>query len=55
MSPLGAILLAKLRITGHSIAAVRDESKLKDLSNFCVSEDYADLREQLGLAAVTPA
>ncbi len=29
MSPLGAILLAKLRITGHSVAAVRHESKLK--------------------------
>lgn len=29
MSPFGAILIAKLRITGHSVASVRRESKLK--------------------------
>jgi hypothetical protein len=29
MSPFGAILVAKLRTTGHSLASVRRESKLK--------------------------
>jgi len=37
------------------VSKLRDETKLRDLSNFCISEDYAALREQLGLAAVVPA
>ena len=59
---MGALLAADLEVVRRGIlgekaqvSKLRDESKLKDLSNFCVSEDYAVLREQLGLAAVTPA
>jgi len=58
----GALLAADLEMVRRGVlgekaqvSKLRDESKLKDLSNFCISEDYAALREQLGLAAVTPA
>ena len=59
---VGALLAADLEVVRRGllgekaqVSKLRDESRLKDLSNFCVSEDYAALREQLGLAAVTPA
>jgi hypothetical protein len=59
---VGALLAADLEIVRRGVlgekaqvSKLREESKLKDLSNFCISEDYAVLREQLGLAAVTPA
>ncbi len=59
---VGALLAADLEIARRGIlgekaqvSKLRDESKIKDLSNFCISEDYAALRDQLGLAAVTPA
>lgn len=59
---VGALLAADLEIVRRGVlgekaqvSKLRDESKMKDLSNFCISEDYAALREQLGLAAVTPA
>ncbi len=59
---VGALLAADLEIVRRGVlgekaqvSKLRDETKLKDLSNFCISEDYAELREQLGLAAVTPA
>ncbi|HET9554610.1 MAG TPA: tetratricopeptide repeat protein, partial [Anaeromyxobacteraceae bacterium] len=58
----GALLAADLEIVRRGVlgekaqvSKLRDEMKLKDLSNFCVSEDYAALREKLGLAAVVPA
>jgi hypothetical protein len=59
---VGALLAADLEVVRRAVLAerpqvskLRDETKLKDLSLFCVSEDYASLREQLGLAAVIPA
>jgi hypothetical protein len=59
---VGALLAGDLEIVRRGIlgekaqvSKLRDESKVKDLSNFCISEDYAVLREQLGFAAVTPA
>jgi tetratricopeptide (TPR) repeat protein len=59
---VGALLAADLEIVKRGVlgeksqvSKLRDESKIKDLSNYCISEDYAALREQLGLAAVTPA
>lgn len=59
---VGALLAGDLEVVRRGllgekaqVSKLRDESKLKDLSNFCISEDYAVLREQLGLAAVTPA
>jgi len=59
---VGALLAADLEIVRRGIlgekaqvSKLREESKLKDLLNYCISEDYAVLREQLGLAAVTPA
>jgi hypothetical protein len=59
---VGALLAADLEIVKRGVlgeksqvSKLRDETKIKDLSNFCLSEEYAVLREQLGLAAVTPA
>jgi golgin subfamily B member 1 len=59
---VGALLAGDLEVVRRGVlgekaqvSKLRDESKVKDLSNFCISEDYAVLREQLGLAAVTPA
>jgi tetratricopeptide (TPR) repeat protein len=56
---VGALLAADLEIVRRAVLAerpqvskLRDEMKVKDLSLFCVSEEYASLREQLGLAAV---
>jgi hypothetical protein len=58
---VGTLLGADLEIVRHSILSekaqvskLRDETKLKDLSLFCVSEEYAALRERLGLAATVP-
>jgi hypothetical protein len=55
----GALLAADLEVVRRAVLAerpqaskLRDEMKLKDLSLFCISEEYASLREQLGLAAV---
>jgi len=31
---------------------LRDDAKVKDLVHFCVSDDYAELREKLGLSVV---
>jgi hypothetical protein len=59
---VGMLLAADLEIVRRAVlverpqvSKLRDETKIKDLSLFCVSEDYAALREQLGLAAVVPA
>ncbi len=59
---VGALLAADLEIVRRAVlvekaqvSKLRDETKLKDLSLFCVSEDYSAVREQLGLAAVVPA
>ena len=37
------------------VSKLRDETRLKDLAIFCVSEEYAALREKLGLSVVVPA
>jgi hypothetical protein len=59
---VGALLAGDLEIVRRAVlversqvSKLRDETKLKDLSLFCVSEDYAAVREKLGLAAVVPA
>jgi tetratricopeptide (TPR) repeat protein len=59
---VGALLAADLETVKRGVlgekaqvSKLRDETKVKDLSNYCISEEYAVLREQLGLAAVTPA
>jgi tetratricopeptide (TPR) repeat protein len=59
---VGALLAADLEIVRRAVlveraqvSKLRDETKLRDLSIFCVSEEYAALREQLGLAAVVSA
>jgi golgin subfamily B member 1 len=36
------------------VSKLRDETRVKDLALFGVSEEYAQLREQLGLAVVVP-
>ncbi len=58
----GALLAADLEIVRRAVlvekaqvSKLRDETKLKDLSLFCISEDYSSLREKLGLATVVPA
>lgn len=58
----GALLAADLEVVRRAVqverpqvSKLREETRLKDLSLFCVSEDYAFVREQLGLAAVVPA
>jgi hypothetical protein len=59
---VGALLAADLEIVRRAVlvekaqvSKLRDETKLKDLSLFCISEDYSSVREKLGLAAVVPA
>ena len=59
---VGALLACDLEVVRRAVqvekaqvSKLREETRLKDLSNFCVSEDYASVREQLGLAAVVPA
>jgi hypothetical protein len=59
---VGAVLAADLEIVRRAVlvekaqvSKLRDETKLKDLSLFCISEDYSAVREKLGLAAVVPA
>ena len=36
------------------VSKLRDETQLKDLALFCLSDEYAALREQLGLTVVVP-
>jgi hypothetical protein len=36
------------------VSKLREETRLRDLCVFCVSEEYATLRERLGLSCVVP-
>ena len=36
------------------VSKLRDETRLHDLAAFCVSEEYARLRDRLGLSCVVP-
>jgi len=58
---VGALLAGDLEVVRKGIAAerpqvsrLREETKLRDLAVFCVSEEYARLRAQLGLSTVVP-
>jgi golgin subfamily B member 1 len=59
---VGALLAGDLEVVRRAVAAerpqvskLRDETRLRDLALFCVSEEYAALRERLGLSCVVPA
>jgi tetratricopeptide (TPR) repeat protein len=56
---VGALLAGDLDVVRKAVLAekaqvskLRDETRLRDLAFFCVSEEYALLREQLGLSVV---
>ncbi|MGC3998107.1 MAG: gliding motility protein [Anaeromyxobacter sp.] len=58
---VATLLAGDLEIAGRGVRAerpqvskLREETRLKDLATFCVSEDYARLRESLGLSCVVP-
>ena len=36
------------------VSKLREETRLRDLCEFCASEDYANVREKLGLSCVVP-
>jgi hypothetical protein len=55
----GALLAGDLEVVKRmvlsekaQVSKLRDETKVKDLVQFCVSDDFAELREQLGLSVV---
>ncbi|WP_242361931.1 tetratricopeptide repeat protein [Anaeromyxobacter sp. SG17] len=37
------------------VSKLREETRLRDLAGFCVSEEYGTLREKLGVSCVVPA
>ena len=58
----GALLAADLELVRRAVVSekpqvskLREETRLRDLATFCVSEEYATLREKLGLSCVVPA
>uniref|UniRef100_UPI001F59D202 tetratricopeptide repeat protein n=1 Tax=Anaeromyxobacter oryzisoli TaxID=2925408 RepID=UPI001F59D202 len=58
----GALLAGDLEVVRRAVIAerpqvskLREETRLRDLTLFCVSEEYATLRERLGLSCVVPA
>jgi len=58
---VGALLAGDLGVTRKMLAGekaqvskLREETKVRDLAQFCVSDDYALLRERLGLSVVVP-
>jgi hypothetical protein len=50
----GDLEIAKRMALGEKaqVSKLRDDAKVKDLVHFCVSDDYAELREKLGLSVV---
>ncbi len=57
----GALLAGDLEIVRKGVVTerpqvskLRDEMRLRDLALFCVSEEYGQLREKLGLSCVVP-
>ena len=58
----GALLAGDLEVVRRAaiaerpqVSKLREETRLRDLTLFCVSEEYATLREKLGLSCVVPA
>ncbi|WP_248353450.1 tetratricopeptide repeat protein [Anaeromyxobacter oryzae] len=58
----GALLAGDLEVVRRAVleerpqvSKLRDETRLRDLALFCVSEEYAALRERLGLSCLVPA
>jgi tetratricopeptide (TPR) repeat protein len=59
---VGTLLAGELDVVRKMVTAekaqvskLRDETLLRDLSLFCLSDEYAALRERLGLTVVVPA
>ena len=57
----GTLLAGDLEVVRRAVIAerpqvskLREETRLRDLTLFCVSEEYAKLREKLGLSCVVP-
>jgi tetratricopeptide (TPR) repeat protein len=57
----GALLAGDLEVARKGtvterpqVSKLRDEMRLRDLALFCVSEEYGQLREKLGLSCVVP-
>ncbi|HEX9242088.1 MAG TPA: hypothetical protein VF875_06555, partial [Anaeromyxobacter sp.] len=57
----GALLAGDLEIVKKGVlteraqvSKLREDSRLRDLATFCVSEEYGRLRERLGLSCVVP-
>ena len=58
---MGTLLAGDLEVVRKAVVSekaqvskLREEAKLKDLAVFCTSQEYATLRQRLGLAAVVP-
>jgi tetratricopeptide (TPR) repeat protein len=58
---VGALLSGDLEVVRKMVTAekaqvskLRDETQLRDLALFCLSDEYAALRERLGLSVVVP-
>ena len=58
---VGALLAGDLEVVRASVVAekaqvskLREETRIRDLCVFCASEEYATLRERLGLSCVVP-
>ncbi|HSD22085.1 MAG TPA: tetratricopeptide repeat protein [Anaeromyxobacter sp.] len=59
---VAALLAGDLDVVRRAVVAekpqvskLREETRLRDLAGFCVSEEYGTLREKLGLSCVVPA
>jgi hypothetical protein len=59
---VGALLAGDLELVRRAViqerpqvSKLREETRIRDLALFCVSEEYATLREKLGLSCVVPA
>jgi tetratricopeptide (TPR) repeat protein len=59
---VAALLAGDLEVVRRAVVAekpqvskLREETRLRDLAGFCVSEEYGTLREKLGLSCVVPA
>jgi hypothetical protein len=58
---IGTLLAGDLEVARQAVVAekaqvskLREETRIRDLCVFCVSEEYATLRERLGLSCVVP-
>jgi hypothetical protein len=58
---IGALLAGDLEVVRRAVlkerpqvSKLREETRLRDLAQFCASEEYAQLRAKLGLSCVVP-